>query len=118
MMNVLCHLLAEGARNAASWSVVGQEPVFQVDSGLPDEVVSGSAIIVHDLDVQLVIDGERGRDLKHLAKEWIEVVGDVIVFVVDFLLPNFNFQVRVRLEREREWEGIKYGMVQCTDSGN
>ena len=95
---MFCHLLAEGAGDATSWSVVGQEPVFQVNGGLPNEVISGGAIIVHDLDYQFVLNGELGRNLKHLPKEWIEVVGNVILFVVDFFLSNSNLQVRVRLE--------------------
>ena len=102
--DLLCHLLAECVGNPTSWSVVGQKPVLQVNGSLSDEIIGREAIIVHDLYMQLVMNWECGRDLKHLPKEWIEVVGNVILLVINFLLPNFYHQKGIRLGRERERE--------------
>ena len=40
---------------------------------------------------------ERRWNLKHLAKDWIEVAGDVILLVTDRLLPDLDLDVRIRL---------------------
>ena len=102
---MFCHLLAECVGNATSWSIVGQKPVLQVNSGLSDEIISRGAIIVHDPDDQFVLNGEFGRNLKHLSKEWVEVVGYVILLVTNFLLSNSDLQVRVRLQGEWQKRG-------------
>ena len=46
------------------------------------------------------------------AKNWVEGVWDVVVFIVDFVLANLDPQVRVRLcERERGLKKSKLSVV-------
>ena len=81
--------------------MLGKKSVLQVNGGLSDEIISRDVIIVHDCDGQLVMNGKRGRNLKHLPKEWVEIVGNVIFPVTNFLLSNFYLQVRIRLGLDR-----------------
>lgn len=46
-------------------------------------------------------------ELVHFAEQWIEIVRNVIVDIVNFMFPNKKLQERIRLkieERERERE--------------
>ena len=84
--------------------MLGVKPVLQIDGGLPNEVIGRDAVMVHDLDCQLVFDGECGRDLKQLPKEGVEVVGNIVLSVTELFLPNFDLDVGVRLEKRGKQE--------------
>ena len=47
-----------------------------------------------------MVKGEESREFKHLAKDGVELTGDVVVLVVDLLLSNLHLQEWVRLYEE------------------
>ena len=77
--------------------MVTQEPILQVDLGLTNQVVSRQPIPVHDSHCEGVVLWEGGRELKHLPKERVQLVGDVVILVVDLALAQFDLEVRVGL---------------------
>ena len=75
-----------------------QEPVLDVDGGFSNEIISRDTIPVHDRDLEGVVERKEGWQFKHLAKDRVELVRDVVVFVVYNLLSNLHLQVWVRLK--------------------
>lgn len=94
-------LLGKGLGQATCGSVLAEEAILEINLGCSNEVVSSDAIPVHDGDIEGVVEGEDGWELKHLAKEWVELVGNVVVLVVDLVFPDLHLEVRVRLLRGR-----------------
>ena len=45
-----------------------------------------------------MVEWKEGWQLKHLAKDWVELVRDVVFFAIHFFLSNLHFQVWVRLK--------------------
>ena len=91
------HIPGHGFWQATSRSVLTQEPVLQVDPGLSDDVIRGEPIPVHHRHLEGVVYRQLGRQLKHLPKERIQFSCDVVLFVVDRLLPDGDLEVRIRL---------------------
>ncbi len=80
------HIPGHGLRESAGGPVLAEEPVLQVNLGLPNQVVGRESVPVHHCDLEGVVNGQPRRQLKHLPKYGIQVRSDVIVFVVnDFL---------------------------------
>ena len=77
--------------------MLAEKPIFQVNLGLSNEVICRDSVPVHDGDSECVVKGKRSWKLKHFAKYWIEVAGDVAVSVVDCLLPHTDLDVGVGL---------------------
>jgi hypothetical protein len=76
--------------------VLTEKPVFQVDLGLSNEVISREPIPIHDRDGEGVVEREDGRKLKHFAEDWIQVARNVVVAIVnDFCVSNLDLYVRV-----------------------
>ena len=75
--------------------MLAEEPVFQVNLGLSDEIICRDSVPVHDRNGEGVIKRQDGWKFKHFAKYWIEVAGDVAISVVDGLFPNSDLDVRV-----------------------
>jgi hypothetical protein len=75
---------------------MAEKPVFQVNLGLSYEIICCDSVPVHDGDGEGMIKGKRSWKLKHFAKYWIEIAGDVSISVVDCFLPNADLDVRVR----------------------
>ena len=75
--------------------MLAEKPIFQVNLGLSDEIICRDSVPVHDRDGEGVIKRQGGWKLKHFAKYWIEVAGDVVISVIDGLLPSTDFDVRV-----------------------
>ena len=77
--------------------MLAQKPVFQVNFGLSNEVISREPIPVHDRDRESVVKRKGGRKFKHFAKDWIQVTWNVVVIIVDnFCVSNRDLYVRVR----------------------
>ena len=76
--------------------MLAEEPVFQVNLCLSNEIIWRESVPVHDRDCEGVIKRQRGWKLKHFAKYWIKVARNVVISVTDGLLPNCDFYVRVR----------------------
>ena len=74
-----------------------EKPVFQINLGLSNEVISREPIPVHDGDGEGVVERQCRWDLEHLAEDWVEVAGDVVLFVTDCLLSDLHLDVGVRL---------------------
>ena len=73
------------------------KPVFQVNLGLSDEVIRREPIPVHDRDSEGVVERKGGRKLKHFAKDWIEIAGDIVILVIDDrFVSKFHFDIWVR----------------------
>lgn len=74
-----------------------EKPVFQINLGLSNEVISREPIPVHDRDSEGVVKRERGgRKLKHFAKDWIQVARDVVIRVInDFRVSNLDLYIGV-----------------------
>ena len=92
--------------------MLAQETVLKVNPCFSDEIVGGDTVPVHDGDSEGVVKGEDSWEFKHLAKDRVELTGDVVVLVVDLLLSNLHLQEWVRLpgrkqgcEGVRVWEG-------------
>ena len=100
--------LVEVLRQATHGSVLGEEAVLKIDSGYTNQVVGGEAVPVHHSDSEGVIKRQGGRQLKHPTKQRIEVVGDVVVFVVNLFFSNLHFKVGVRLEGARQTRHNNY----------
>ena len=76
--------------------MLGEKPVFQVNLGLPNEVVSREPIPVHDGHSEGVVKWKCSGKLEHFAKDWIEIAGDIVVLVIDDgFASKFNFDVWV-----------------------
>ena len=74
-----------------------EKPVFQVNLGLSNEVISGEPIPVHDGDSEGVVEREGGGKLKHFTKDWIQVTRNVVVLIInDFCVSNLDLYVGVR----------------------
>ena len=74
-----------------------EKPVFQVNLGLSNKIISREPIPVHDGDGEGVVERKGGRKLKHFAKDWIEIAGDIVVLVIDDrFVSKFHFDVWVR----------------------
>ena len=75
-----------------------EKPVFQVNLGLSNEIISRESIPVHDRDSEGVVERKGGRKLKHFAKDRVQVTGNVVVLVInDFHASNLNLNVGVGL---------------------
>ena len=73
-----------------------EKPVFQVNLGLSDEVISREPIPVHDRDSEGMVEREGGRKLKHFAKDWIQVARDVVILIInDFCVSNLDLYVGI-----------------------
>ena len=78
-----------------------EKPVFQVNLGLSNEIIGREPIPVHNRDSEGVVKRKCGRKFKHLAKDRIEITGNVVVLVInDFHASNLDFYVGVRLSIE------------------
>ena len=63
--------------------MLAQKPVFQVNLGLSNEVISREPIPVHDRDCEGVVKRKDGRKLKHFAKDWIQVTRNVVILIIN-----------------------------------
>ncbi len=81
--------------------MLGEESILQVNLGLSNEVIGRQPVPVHDCDSEGVVYWEDRWELKHLAKEWVESVGDVVVLVFDLCFSNLHLQVGVGLREGR-----------------
>ena len=73
-----------------------QEPILNVDGGFSNEDICQDSIPVNDSNLYGVVEWKEGRQFKHLAKDWVELVMNVVVFVIDLLLSNnLHLQVQV-----------------------
>ncbi len=87
--------------------MLGKESILQVNLGLSNEVIGRQPVPVHDSDSEGAVLWEDCWELKHLAKEWVESVRDVVVLVIDLCFSNLHLQVGVGLNRK--WELIAGG---------
>ena len=73
-----------------------EKPVFQVNLGLSNKIISCESIPVHDRDSEGVIKGKGSGKLKHFAKDWIQITRNVVILVIDnFRVSKLNLYVWV-----------------------
>ena len=81
--------------------MLAEKPVFQVNLGLSNKIISCEPIPVHDRDSEGVVKRKCGRKLKHFAKDWIQVTRNVVIVVIDnFRVSKLNLYVWVRFSIE------------------
>ena len=73
--------------------MLAQETVLEVNTCLSDEIVGRHTVPVHDGDSEGVVKGEESWEFKHLAKDRVELTGDV-VFLPSGMGPTAGEEVR------------------------
>lgn len=69
------HAVRLGQATAAPES--GEEPVLQVDDGLPDLLILGQEVVVVECDLQVFLHGQAAGQLKHPAEGWERLAGPI-----------------------------------------
>ena len=82
--------------------MLAQETVLKVNACFSDEIIGRDTVPVHDGDSEGVVKGKESWEFKHLAKDRVELTGDVVLLVVDHLLSNLHLQEWIRLQG-RKW---------------
>ena len=80
--------------------------VFKVNLRFANQIIATEQVPIEYLYGQLRVHGEGGLDVEALAEHGIELLGDVIVLVVDHVIAKHDFQVGIGLAIRVHWMQI------------
>ena len=76
---------------STSRSVLRVKPIFEVNFSFTDQIIATQQIPVENLNCQLGVHWEGGFDIEALAEDGIQLLGNIVVFIVDNVISEQDF---------------------------